>query len=294
MRRIGPWIAAAVAIVSAIAIAALPDDDRARPRLLYVDETETRLDPPSLEPLLRFARAHRFTELALYDTHQVLPALAPALERAIRRMHADGLRVVAVAGAVEQDPRTDVDRIAGYLEAHRDPAARFDGVVTEYEFYQPGSSWPTYDALLDALAPLARDHDLLLATYLGWPSPEQARSIAARADRVHLHAYRRDPHEAAEYLRSRLRDLATAPRSRPLEVWPIFSSERRDRERMDEHDYLGAWIDAQPPSSALDRLEAILEADLGAPPDGIVLGGFAYYAYDDLARDLAEDGDGAR
>lgn len=255
-----------------------------RPRWLYVEDVETRLDDASVEALLLFCTEQHFTHVALYRTHVTLPALEAPMRRAVARLHAAHLTVFAVVGAVEEDPLVDVRRVRAYLAA-APPEARFDGVVTEYEFWQTGKSWATYEALLDGARALATDAPpLTVATYLGWPDEAQARLIRERVDVVLLHAYRDDPSECGEYLAPRLALFADP--ARPVEIWPILSSERRDERRMDEEHFMGPWFSAQPRARALDLAESIVGGDVDGTA-GIRIGGFAYYAYGRLSADLA-------
>ncbi len=254
-----------------------------RPRLLYVEDVETRLDDASIDGLVAFAAEQHFTHVALYRTHVTLPAMEEPMRRAVARLHAAHITVFAVVGAVEEDPLLDVRRVRAYLAA-APPEARFDGLVTEYEFWQTGNRWVTYEALLGGMRSLASERPpLTVATYLGWPDEAQARHIRERADIVLLHAYRADPAECAEYLAPRLALFANP--ARPVEIWPILSSERRDERRMDEEHFMGPWFSAQPRARALSIAESIVAPGIEGTA-GIRVGGFAYYAYGRLSADL--------
>jgi len=255
---------------------------RERPRLLYVDHTETRLDDPAGIAALRAqVVAAGANQVALYRLHTILPEAGRTarLRELIRQLHANGVaRVFAVVGGL-----ADVARVGGYLAASASPGDRFDGVLSEFEFWNPDMPFADYLGLLSAMRDLASQHTLLVATYLGWFDAREAAAITARVDLVLLHAYRSTPAIAYDYLVERLELLAGAS-DHPVEVWPIFSA---------ECDFMGGWLGGQASSGAdpLETAEQTLlgdfRGDLRTMRNGIRMAGFAWFTAARLADALA-------
>lgn len=81
---------------------------------------------------------------------------------------------------------------------------------------------------IDSIANL---NGLLSEIYLGWPNRGQMQQIAAKADRILLHAYRTNDNDVYQYTLSRLNDIASISGSSI--VLPIFSS---------ESNFMGPWL----------------------------------------------------
>jgi hypothetical protein len=284
----------AVAPRSAIVGCAPSTDQVAHARELYVADVFEIADVPEREDAL-FAQtaAHGITRLTLYG-HRVLLLDTPdgegRLRRFIERARAHGIRSLGAPVGWNGE----LHSLAAYMRAN--PGASFDELVTEIEYWNECDSPPDADrgatrpcfeplrAMLEDMAALREElvHDghpsVRLAAYLGWPSAEEARVVAALADRVLLHCEQADPDLAYDHSgtargassRGRLRDLAGR-----AEVWPIFYARGETN--------MGAWIGAH----GIDVGEEIWITRLTDEREpwacALRVGGFTYFDHRGLA-----------
>ncbi|WNG17603.1 hypothetical protein [Cystobacter fuscus] len=256
-----------------------------RPRLLYVDQTDALLDAPKAEQdaFWSFVAARRINQLGIYRLNQILgnTGRTAALRAFITRAHAAGVsRVFAIVAAPEA-----VTAVRTYLADSATAAtSRFDGLLTEHEFWngtEPADvRWGDYLRLLEHMRALANDAGLVVATYLGWFSADQARTLSERVDIVLLHAYVATPSNAYPYLKTRL-EFLSREWSRPVQVWPIFSA---------ECDFSGRWFSDNRSTDALELAETTVldayRADDRPFRNGLRVSGFAYFAWTHLATAL--------
>ncbi len=256
-----------------------------RPRFLYVDQTDTLLDAPQAEQdaFWSFVAARRINQLGIYRLHTILgnATRTAALRAFITRARAAGVsRVFAIVSSP-----AGVSYVRAYLADSATAAtARFDGLLTEHEFWNGTAPanvrWGDYLRLLAHVRVLADDAGLVVATYLGWFSAEEARSLRELVDVVLLHAYVATPGNAYPYLKTRLESLSREW-SRPVQVWPIFSAECA---------FSGRWFSDNRSTDALELAETtVLEAyraDDRTFRNGLRVAGFAYFARTHLTTAL--------
>ncbi|NMO18446.1 hypothetical protein HPC49_11595 [Pyxidicoccus fallax] len=256
-----------------------------RPRFLYVDQTDTLLDAPQAtqDAFWSFVAAQRINQLGIYRLNQILgnATRTAALRAFITRAHAAGVsRVFAIVATP-----ANVSYVRSYLFDPATPTtARFDGLLTEHEFWNGTTSadvrWGSYLRLLSHVRVLADDAGLLAATYLGWFSAEEARSLRELVDVVLLHAYVATPANAYPYLKARL-ELLSREWGRPVQVWPIFSA---------ECDFSGRWFSDNRSADPLELAEnTVLDAyraDDRTFRNGLRVAGFAYFARTHLTTAL--------
>lgn len=256
-----------------------------RPRMLYVDGTEALLDAPQAEQdaFWSFVAARRINQLGLYRLHLILgnATRTAALRAFITRAHAAGVsRVFAIVSSP-----VGVSYVRTYLADTATPTtARFDGLLTEHEFWNGTAPanvrWGDYLRLLSHVRVLADDYGLQVATYLGWFSADEARSLRELVDIVLLHAYVATPGNAYPYLKTRL-ELLSREWSRPVQVWPIFSAECA---------FSGRWFSDNRATDALELAETTVldayRADDRTFRNGLRVAGFAYFARTHLTTAL--------
>jgi hypothetical protein len=256
-----------------------------RPRMLYVDGTDALLDAPQAEQdaFWSFVAARRINQLGLYRLNQILgySGRTAALRAFITRAHAAGVsRVFAIVSSP-----ANVSYVRAYLaDALTPTTARFDGLLTEHEFWNGTAPanvrWGDYLRLLSHVRVLADDHGLLVATYLGWFSADEARSLRELVDVVLLHAYVATPGNAYPYLKARL-ELLSREWSRPVQVWPIFSAECA---------FSGRWFSDNRGTDAPELAETTVldayRADDRTFRNGLRVAGFAYFARTHLTTAL--------
>lgn len=130
-------------------------DVRARPRVLRVDHADELLGEVERTSLAGFLQEQGFTAVALYRLPQILPSRASELSTFIALLHARGIDTVfaAIGGTA------GLIRVGDY-QSSAATSARFDGLVTELEFWQPPYDYRGYLHLLDDARQLADKHGL--------------------------------------------------------------------------------------------------------------------------------------
>ena len=177
-----------------------------------------------------------------------------------------------------------------YNASQGSDSARFDVLNLEYEYWNHDPrDFSNYITLLQGMNNLAEENGLLSEAYLGYPcpgaTPSEAIQIAAALDRLLIHYYVTDPKDAYYYcydqicggtycLNNRLSWFSD--RTNPLDVWPIFSGERK---------FMGPWLRKHSMNDAEDIFVTdYLLDNLGDTSwkAGINLSGFQYYSYKHL------------
>lgn len=191
--------------------------------------------------LLAFVVDQRINSLAMYNLNTVFrdSSLTATLSEFMTAANACGVSefngIIGDGGF-----STDRDALYGYQTNPNYSSTRFNGLITEFEFWNPSgeteaSAFARYLSDIKALRGTAsipgaaNGTRLKVGTYLGWLTnapPNQtvaAAEIANNVDRVYLHAYVSNPVNAFSYMNNRLQSFATA--GVPLEIIPIYSGE---------------------------------------------------------------------
>jgi hypothetical protein len=220
--------------------------------------------------LLSFASEHGIRSLALYDMYPILgdAGRRAALVSFMSRARAMGILRIEAIGGVGLETW---DRIAAF---HRDDA-RFDGLVTEIEFWNESATLAQLTAVLDHVEPLA----IPITVYVGWVEASDVQAIAHRIDRVYVHAYVNDPSTAWGYVDDRVLMFQAA--SPALEIWPIYSAEDTEHAAGSEH-FMGEWLR----DHSIEEAEATFMADYEASGATIAITGHQFYDYFFLERYL--------
>jgi hypothetical protein len=125
--------------------------------------------------------AHQFAVVIAYKLAALLgdSRLAPWIDK----LHAHGLRVYAPIGGTK-----GLDGVNQFIAAH--PGTYFDGLVTEYEFWNHKADRAQSFAELLALVKAMRDseptwshgHPAKVGVYLGYPTHQEAHQLAPLID----------------------------------------------------------------------------------------------------------------
>lgn len=182
--------------------------------------------PGSEKALVDYLAQNGFTSVSLYDLYDVLPypGYSSKLASLIGRLKGNGIKEVnAIASSTGE-----LSAILDYNSSHS--LAAFDGVITEVEFWNAGSGNANEFASLVVLLKKIQEAGLKTMVYIGWLDRIKnitvdriAAVLATHVDRVLVHAYVKDPAQAAGYIQSRVSLLKNAKSN--LEIWPIFSAE---------------------------------------------------------------------
>jgi hypothetical protein len=224
--------------------------------------------------VLAFIGAHRIESLALYDLGAILadPGLEADLLSFLNRAAAQG---VVDVNAIADATKSGWDSIAAYQRQN----SRFDGVLTEIEFWNPGgATFQDYTATLQYIRSLgmkARSGaPMRVASYIGWPDAAQIDALAPLVDRLYVHVYVTSPDQAYAYGKQRFQWVASANTQlhTHVDVWPIFSAEGVTWSAGAEH-FMGDWLS----SHTLDEAESTLLTAWQADPAGPAITGIEYY-----------------
>jgi hypothetical protein len=267
--------------LTALLIVAACASHRAVPsrRAAYIgDATAVASSVEARVRVVAVAAKQRVTDVIPYKMAAMLDSSATrtALAGWIDELHHHGIRVIApVAG------RDRIDALAVLIREH--PATWFDGMVTEFEFWNRADRPAALDDMLDlleAMRALARHagragHPARVGAYLGYPTADEARRLAPAIDFVYLDYSVTSPALAWSHVRRGSGPLRTRFAwfcRAGVEVWPIF--------------YATGEVDMALAlrSSGIDAAEAQFRKDLAADPE---LGdqhvtGFVYFTLDAL------------
>jgi hypothetical protein len=242
-------------------------------RIVYIrDAAALVADHPARARLLRLVAQRRISGVVPYGLGPLLDARAgrAALAAWIDELHRRGAEVIA--------PVADTRRLRALAAlAAEQPAARFDALVTELEFWNRADRAASLAELRALLAEMrARaapppGRPIRVGAYLGYPTPDEASRLAADVDFVFLDYSVRAPARAWSHVHRRggpLRDRFGAFAGRGVDVWPIFYADGE----VDMRDALrGAGV-----AAAERRFRADLAAD--AALGGYRVAGFVYFA----------------
>ncbi len=201
-------------------------------------------DEANEERLLSFAAQHGVRALTLYNLISILADEAKAKQLAafMAKARGRGIRKIEAVGGAS----------SGFwqqLAAFHQNNARFDGLVTEIEFWNDSASFETFLERLEAIRALdlrrADGEALPLAAYVGWFDAQQADLFIPKVDRVLIHAYVKNPKTAWRYVSQRARfiDAANQAHGAKVEIAPIFSAEGTEWAAGSEQ-FMGDWLAA--------------------------------------------------
>jgi hypothetical protein len=224
---------------------------------------------------LAFIGAHRIESLSLYDLGDILadPGLSVALLSFLDRAQAMGVVEVNAIGDATQGAW---DAIAAMQASH----APFDGIVTEIEFWNAGTTFQQFTDTVSYVRSLGMKTrtgaSVRVGAYIGWPTEGQVDAMLPLVDRLYVHVYVTSPDLAYAYGQTRFQYIAAgnAAQGTAVDVWPIFSAEGATWSAGTEH-FMGDWLSMH----TLDEAEAtFLTGWEGHPPGpGVRVTGFQYY-----------------
>lgn len=230
--------------------------------------------------LVSYLQQYGFDEVLLYNLRPVLlsTSLTSDLRSFITRLHNLGIAVVAIGGT----GLDTWDRIAAF----HNNEARFDGLITEIEFWTGDPTFETYTDVLAYIKDLnlktSAGNRIKIMTYLGRFSQEQADEIVALTDVVYLHCYVKEGTQTFSYGEARFTLLNNAAQQQgaAFTVHPIFSAEG-EALRAGSEVFMGDWLSA----NSLDLAESLFNTDFtNAGMNMLQHTGYTYYAFYYLER----------
>jgi hypothetical protein len=196
-------------------------------RAVYVKDAATLLASASERARLDGAiRDRHVTEVVPYGVGAMLatPELRAQLDAWIVQLHTEGAQVIV--------PVASADRLAALIAFVAEyPAARLDGLVTEFEFWNRTDRGPALDELVALLDAMRNQHAAWargpgrVGAYLGYPTADEAERIAGAVDFVFLDYAVTTPERAWAHVRgtsNSLRERFGWFATTGVKVWPIF------------------------------------------------------------------------
>ncbi|WP_027183173.1 hypothetical protein [Desulfovibrio inopinatus] len=274
-------------------------------RSLYVDGFDSILgDSQKEQELLHFVDGHKFSEIALYGLFPILQEdsgytqRVEQLKKFITQAKQEyGLLAVKGVGCLD----TDFDSIEVYNSSCNTTVERFNGLVSEYEYWNASQSDAgdinDFVHLLTHMREIADRQDMTVDAYLGWlgtseDKQEEAARIAEFADIIYLHAYRADPYATYAYISDRL-SIFTQVKS-GIRIRPIFSAEWRPvdicsgphQTGVDNMCFMGKWYETNALRTAEDIFMDMYVFQQSELPGDAVIDGYQYFAYSHLKAAL--------
>jgi hypothetical protein len=234
-------------------------------RGMYVS-MDSYLGYPTLEePIFNYSRTRGVNALSLYDLEYILPNRASLLRSFVTRARRIGR--IRWVEAIAATSNAQWSKIATYQEGCTSDDEKFDGALTEIEYWNSGGNVnkmlnPVYH--MRSLNPVPRLDPInasasrfYYASYIGASRPNDIKVDMARAlDFVFIHAYTLTPEEAFEFSRRRVFELLQSP---ILTAVIIFSTEGTEHRNGDEI-FMGDWLSARP-TNTMQSAEAIYSSE---------------------------------
>ena len=227
--------------------------------------------------LLDYVTAHGIHGLSLYDLGMILGdvTLESALVSFMTRARQAGVTTIEAIGNTHASLW---DNIATFHKTR----ARFDGILTEIEFWNGGSIQDATDALryIEAKQLVRSDGSpISYASYIGWATASDIAALAPLVDRLYVHAYVTQADQAFGFISARVANIVSANASagRDVEVVPIFSAEGV---QWAADPFMGDWLAA----NSIAQAESTFLSDWESAAPAVRLMGFQYYEYFYLAQ----------
>lgn len=231
-------------------------------QVLTPSTTNILNDPVKLQQLFNTISYLGINTLSLYDLNTVIQANSadvPKLRSFVASARRAGVRAVEAIGA-EYLPFWD-RFISLYQNNVNTPVeSRFDGMVTEIEFWAMGQNASVVVntvKYIKAKAPAvpASGAPFYYSAYIGWTSQANVIAVANAVNYIFLHAYVKNPDGAFAYAQSR---LTWVYQNTTAKAAVIFSEEGTTLRAGDEI-FMGDWVKANSPTS-LTKAEGLFTA----------------------------------
>jgi hypothetical protein len=257
---------------------------------LYVNDAQSWMgDTLREKQILTYAQANQFNYLTLYGLHGLTwnAATHQAVAGFIHR--AKDIYGIHQVGAAGENFNFFANRIIPYNVSRTNPKEKFDVLNYEFEFWIQSRITTTYapvylipngftadtagafafsHAQFKKIDSLCTRYGLTSEIYLGWPTRGQMQKIASVADRILLHAYRKNDIDVYQYSKARLEDIASVKTK--CNVLPIFSS---------EPDFMAAYLSTNSINKPYSVYKDHYLSESGLIKSFIELKGFQWFVY---------------
>ena len=191
-----------------------------------------------------------FNAISLYDLGSILPGKAGLLRSFIAR--ARGLYGILWVEGIAGSSTSSWKRMADYQNATDSDDAKFDGFLTEIEYWNTGGSVSdivTPVVYMKSLYPKPRVGTArpYYAAYIGWSSPSDIAVLREALDYLFVHVYVKNPSTAFSCARERVTNILLT--TSDIRIVPIFSAEGQAYRHGSEV-FMGDWLAANSVSAA--------------------------------------------
>lgn len=246
--------------------------------------------------ILSYAQGNGFNYILIYDLGDINWSSTTEKNQlaAFIRKAKTQYGIIQVGGVVEYSGYV-TQKILPYNDSRIDPLERFNVINLEFEFWvssnvsyyctkflqaagfpcsQTGAwdfAWREFKLIDDICA----SNGMMSEIYLGWPDQPQMQSLASRADRILLSAYR--PTDADVYLYSvhRMEYIASTPGINTANVLTLMSAEPA---------FMGSWLNSHPQTQPYQTMDAALSAETRSFKQAIDLQGYQWFTYKYLPK----------
>ncbi|MEO5968967.1 MAG: hypothetical protein ABIQ95_03495 [Bdellovibrionia bacterium] len=239
--------------------------------------------------LIEFIKKYKIDSISLFNLPVLLdmPGMPEKLSQLIVATKNAGVKEVLAAGSKKAD-------WVVYAGFQKNYPARFDGLITEVEFWNSQDSEKTsaYKAFLD-LADDMRAHSIQtqgrpfkFAVYMGLldsvpnvSQQEVAREIVSRVDRVILHCYEKNPQTSYQNCKDRMSTFLSEKESqaKDMELVPLVSTEGPEFSASNGREtFMGSWLQG---NASFEKLESEFRNQIRQDTDPNKLSGIYYYEY---------------
>jgi hypothetical protein len=187
-------------------------------RAAYIRDFAT-VQPADLETRVQ---RYALTDVIVYGLGPMLATSRPNLARSINTLRARGLRVLA--------PIANIERLRAIIAFSKETGVRFDGLVTEHEFWNRPDR-PVAFAEIEALLVAMRREVFAWGTngarvgaYIGYPTDAETARLVMLVDFVFANYSVKDPELAYRHIHGGvpLRERFASFIKARVTVWPIF------------------------------------------------------------------------
>lgn len=245
--------------------------------------------------ILSYAQGNGFNYILFYDLGDINWSSTTEKNQlaAFIRKAKTLYNILQVGGVVEYSGYV-TQKIVPYNAGRSSSLEKFDVINMEFEFWVSSSISSSYCSKFLRAAGFActkagawqfawREFklidDICASTgmiseyYLGWPDASQMASLASRADRLLISAYRQNDSDIYSYSKNRLKDIAAIGGT--TKVMTLLSS---------QSSYMGPWLATHPITRPYQTLASGLNAETASFKQHISLQGYQWFTYKYLPK----------
>ncbi len=247
--------------------------------------------------ILEYAQGNGFNYILFYDLGDINWNSTTEKNQlaAFMRKAKTTYGITQIGGVVEYSGYL-TQKLIPYNNSRTSSKEKFDVINLEFEFWVSSSisssycskflraagytcdkagawqfAWREFKSIDDICAA----NGLISEFYLGWPDASQMASIASRADRILLSAYRPTDSDIYAYSRNRMKDIASIGGT--TKVITLLSS---------ESSFMGPWLNSHPQTRPYQTMKSALTAETSSFKNNISLQGYHWFTYKHMPKTM--------